>query len=156
MERTNKEGLTLQEWLAAAGTPDADLLPGLLVAWDDGEDPSDYRAERVETPSIQAPQSPGRERPREPSYDPEAVAKAFIRSHAERAAVDACVSEEDVEISYERGLSGWCWMVRIRYQYEHCLRGGRREARSCGASTSLHDATEAAIAGARSDEQRVR
>jgi hypothetical protein len=125
-------------------------------AWEDGEDPSEWRGHdatlpesvRIKTPSIPAPQPLG--------YDPEAVAKAFIRSHAERAAVDACVSEEDVKISYERGLSGWVWVARVRYQYEHCLRGRRHEARSCGASTSLHDATEAAIAGARSDEQRVR
>jgi hypothetical protein len=137
MERTNKEGLTLQEWLAAAGAPDADLLPGLLVAWDDGEDPTEYRAD---------PAPPG---------DPEAVAKEFLRSHAERAAVDACVSEEDVEISYERVLSGWVWVARVRYTYASNVGGKALFTRSCAASSRIAEAVDTAVSSANDDCQRV-
>jgi len=48
----NANGLTFKRWLAAAGIGDGHTLPSgvsvgrLFDAWREGEDPSDYRAER--------------------------------------------------------------------------------------------------------------
>jgi hypothetical protein len=43
-EKQNKEGLTLNEWTAAAGYGEAKYKPFfLLKAWHDGEDPCDHR-----------------------------------------------------------------------------------------------------------------
>lgn len=48
----NKEGLTLTEWLFAAGYFEKNKPPALskklMLAWRAGEDPSDYRLERLE------------------------------------------------------------------------------------------------------------
>lgn len=43
-EKTNKEGLTLDEFFAAAGYGEAKYKPFfLLKAWHNGEDPCDHR-----------------------------------------------------------------------------------------------------------------
>lgn len=47
--KTNHEGLTLAEWLAAAGEPEVsdETAAALVEAWENGEDPTDWRAARA-------------------------------------------------------------------------------------------------------------
>lgn len=53
--KMNKEGLTVAEWMRAAGVTASEVVPGaprgklLWDAWEAGEDPSDWRAEGLTT-----------------------------------------------------------------------------------------------------------
>jgi hypothetical protein len=40
--KMNGEGMTYDEWLAAATCHGASILPGMRKAWEDGEDPTEY------------------------------------------------------------------------------------------------------------------
>ena len=49
IKTTNREGMTLLEWLRAAGYADVkDVVPALIDAWRAGEDPAEYRAVRAQ------------------------------------------------------------------------------------------------------------